>query len=168
MAAPRIRPEITLRELPANAGFELVHPPCARRRADDLEEVRAMLAAGEVEVAMDELRWLLEGCRPLLEAHQLLGQVAFDGRDFELARSHFGAAYELGLAALGKTFRGRVPYARPANQPFLAAAKGLALTLIELGQPDQAAQVAAQLLAFDPTDPLKAAAGRGEGRSEPH
>jgi hypothetical protein len=49
-----------------------------------------------------------------------------------------------------------LPYRQPANQPLLAAAKGLALTLRELGQTDQAAEVVRQLLAFDPTDPLDA------------
>jgi tetratricopeptide (TPR) repeat protein len=145
-----------VRKLPGNAGFELVYPPGVRQRAEDLEQVRAMLAAGEVDVAESELRWLLDGCHALLEAHQLLGQIAFDERDFELARGHFGMAYEMGLAALGRDFRGQLPYRQPANQPLLAAAKGLALTLRELGQTDQAAEVVRQLLAFDPTDPLDA------------
>jgi tetratricopeptide (TPR) repeat protein len=157
MKARRPRPQITLRELPGKAGFELVHPPGARQRNADLAEVRAMLAAGETDVAEAELRWLLEGYRELLEAHQLLGQIAFDGGDLELARSHFGRAYEMGQAALGAQFRGRLPYSCPANQPFLAAAKGLALVLARLDQRDEAAKVRQRLLALDPSDPLQAA-----------
>jgi Flp pilus assembly protein TadD len=157
MKAKRPRRQITLREFSGKAVFELVHPPGARQRAEDLAEVRAMLAAGETEVAEAELRWLLEGYRELLEAHQLLGQIAFDRRDFELARSHFGRAYEMGQAALGKQFCGRLPYSRPANQPLLAAAKGLALALLQLGQRDEATQVVQRLLALDPSDPLSAA-----------
>jgi len=157
MMAKRPRPEITVHELPGDGSFELVHPPCARRRADDLAEVRAMLAAGEIDVAVTELRWLLEDCRPLVEAHQLLGQIAFDEGDFELAQGHFDRAYELGIGALGKNFRGRLPYRHPANQPFLLAAKGLAMSLARLGRPDEAGQVVKQLLALDPSDPLQAA-----------
>ena len=149
------QPQVTLREL-SGGQWELVHPPCVRRRADDLAEVRAMLAAGEIDVAVDELRWLLEGCRPLVEAHQLLGQIAFDQGDVELARSHFGMAYELGLAALARGPPAiRLPYSRPANQPFLSAAKGLALCLARSGDKKQAAEVVGRLLTLDPSDPLE-------------
>jgi len=150
MKARRPRRQITVRELPGQQGFELVHPPGARQRAEDLAEVRKMLAAGEDDVAEAELRWLLEGCHELLEAHQLLGQIAFDEGHFELARGHFGRAFEMGLAALGPGFAGTVSDNRPANRPFLAAAKGLALALEQLGAADQAQQVRAQLRKLAP------------------
>ncbi len=149
MKARRPRPSITVRELPGHQGFELVHPPGARQRAEDLVEVRTMLAAGEVEVAEAELRWLLEGCHQLLEAHQLLGQIAFDEGNFELARGHFGRAFEMGLEALGAKFQGQLAD-RPANRPFLTAAKGLALTLEQLGAEEQAQKVFAQLRRLAP------------------
>ena len=56
-------------------GWVLVHPRCARDRADDLEEVREMVEAGELDVAIDELRWLVGGCSEFIEAHALLGRV---------------------------------------------------------------------------------------------
>ena len=34
-----------------------------RDRAEDLEEVRLMIEAGEIDIALDELRWLLSGLR---------------------------------------------------------------------------------------------------------
>lgn len=154
---PVARPEITLREVAAGE-FELVYPPCVGRRKEDMAEVRAMLKAGEVDVAVDELRWLLEDCRPLVEAHQLLGQIAFDAREVELARGHFAAAYALGQAAAAKGPPGlRLPYRRPANRPLLKAAKGLAMALAQSGDKKGAADVVRSLLAWDPGDPLDSA-----------
>ena len=61
-----------------------------RECADDLEEVRAMIAAGETDVAADELRWLLEVCRDMIEAHFLLGKLAAEAQqDVPLARGPF-------------------------------------------------------------------------------
>jgi tetratricopeptide (TPR) repeat protein len=137
--------------------YELVHPPCVQQRADDLAEVHAMLAAGETEVAIDELRWLLDDCRDFIEAHKLLGESAAAEGDAKLARAHFGYAYDLGHAALPpQGLDAPLSYELPANQPFLEAAKGLAWSLIELKQPDKARQVIQQLLALDPSDPLQA------------
>ena len=73
--------------------YELVHPRCAVERADDLEEVRKMIDAGEVDVAVDELRWLLSGCSDFVDAHRLLGELALSENDLPLARAHFGYAY---------------------------------------------------------------------------
>jgi hypothetical protein len=76
-----------------------------------------------------------------------------------LARAHFGFAYDLGLGALPRNgLEGPLPYSLPGNQPFLEAAKGLAWSLFELGQPTKARDVLHQLLACDPSDPLGARA----------
>src|SRR5258708_2407310 len=50
---------LRVRKVVGQDAWELVHPRCARDRALDLEEVRKMLDAGEVDVAIDECRWLL-------------------------------------------------------------------------------------------------------------
>ncbi len=113
-----------------------------------------MLEAGEIDVAVDELLWLLSGCDVLLEAHKMLGEIAVADGDLQLARGHFGYAYELGLGALGKGTGGVLPYARPANQPFFQAGKGLAWCLEQQGEAGLAAEVVQRLLALDPTDPL--------------
>ena len=116
-----------------------------------------MLAAGEVDVALDELRWLLDDCRDFIEAHKLLGELAASENDVKLARAHFGYAYDLGLGAIpAKGLDAPLSYEVAANQPFLEAAKGLAWSLIELDQPNQAREVLHQLLICDPTDPLGA------------
>ena len=84
----------------------LVHPRCARDRADDLEEVREMIEAGELDVAIDELRWLVGGCSEFIEAHGLLGELALaTDEDVALARGHFGVAVQLGLKALERAAR---------------------------------------------------------------
>lgn len=155
--ARRRPPGIRLRRVPGTQEnvWELVHPACVGERTEDLEEVRLMLAAGEDEVARDELLWLLGDCREFVEAHKLLGEIAARGGDTGLARGHFGQAYELVVKALPGAFRGRLPFDRPANRPFLEAAKGLALAAHEQGRDDLAVPVARRLLAFDPSDPLE-------------
>ena len=145
-----------MRAVPGEDAFELVHPPCAERRAEDLEEVRAMLKVGEVDLAIDELRWLLEGCGSFLEAHAMLGEIALADGDLALARGHFGRAYEIGREAIPeKGLAGPLPYARPANRAFFEAGKGLAQCLHQTGESRPAAEVVEQLLALDPSDPLE-------------
>jgi hypothetical protein len=137
--------------VPGEDVFELVHPPCAERRAEDLEEVRAMLEAGEIEVAVDELRWLLQGCRELLEAHRLLGQIALSAGDVPLARAHLGRAFDITLKALPQRgLPGTLPCARDANRAFFEAGRGLVECLVQLGESEPAAEVAQKLSALDP------------------
>src|SRR5688500_15334726 len=75
-AQGRPRTSVRVQRAPGGKSYELVHPPCVRERSEDLLEVQAMLAAGEMEVAADELRWLLEDCRDFIEAHKILGELA--------------------------------------------------------------------------------------------
>ncbi len=146
---------IQVRRATDGKSYELVLPPSVRQRAEDMEEVRAMLAAGETEIATEELRWLLGGCHELLEAHQLLGKVAAEAGDRDLARAHFGYAFKLGTDALPKRGLDRpLPHAHPANQAFHEAGAGLIRVLLELEKTNKAKEVAMQLLALDPTDPL--------------
>jgi hypothetical protein len=134
------------------AVFELVHPPCAKTRREDIEEVRAMLDAGEIDVAVDELRWLLAGCHALVEAHRLLGQIALESGDVPLGRAHFGRGYELGTKALPPDgLRGTLPSARDANRAFFASGNGLIECLRQLGELDRAAEIAHQLAVLDPS-----------------
>ncbi|HEY2251312.1 MAG TPA: hypothetical protein VGH74_09635, partial [Planctomycetaceae bacterium] len=62
---------LKLRRLDGNR-FSLTPPVCAFDRQEDLEEVRQMIAAGELEIARDELLYLVSDCRGFLEAHNLL------------------------------------------------------------------------------------------------
>ncbi|MDZ4779472.1 MAG: tetratricopeptide repeat protein, partial [Planctomycetia bacterium] len=105
--------------------------------------------------AREELRWLLEGCRDLLAAHRLLGEIALEEGDAKLARAHFGYAFQLGVDALAQAGDpGPLLYQRPANQGFFQAGKGLAWSFQQLGQPDKAREIAERLLALDPADAL--------------
>ncbi|MAT72449.1 MAG: hypothetical protein CMJ58_23345 [Planctomycetaceae bacterium] len=134
----------------------LVHPEGVRERADDLEEVRSMIAAGEHDVAIDELRWLLTDCSEMLDAHFLLGKLAaeVDG-DVPLARGHFGFGFQLGQRAL-KRAGNPAPLSalHPANRAYFDCGRGLAWCLRELGKRDMAVEVVEQMLAADPDDPL--------------
>ncbi|RMF95095.1 MAG: hypothetical protein D6741_12040, partial [Planctomycetota bacterium] len=138
------------------AEYEFVFPRDVREREDDLEEVRRMLEMGEIDVAVDELRWLVGGCEGLLEGHRLLGEIAAEEGDWELARAHFGYAYDLGLKALPQGFAGRLPFRRLSNRPMFYAADGLARCLVHLGDFDQAKAIWRQMATWDPDDPLQA------------
>jgi hypothetical protein len=144
----------------------LVHPRCVRDRAEDLEEVAAMIEAGESDVALDELRWLLSGCSEFIAAHAMLGDLARSIGDIPLARGHYGAGYQLGLQTLR---RAKIPkpllYSQPANRPFFEAGRGLAWSLEKLGKPRMAEEVVATLVEFDRADPLTLRAMLDEMRS---
>lgn len=135
----------------------LVHPSCVRERAEDLDEVRAVIEAGEFDIATDELRWLLADCHEFIAAHALLGELALAANnDLALARGHFGAGYQLGLQALR---RAKMPkpllYSQPANRPLFAAGRGLAECLAKLDKAEMAKEVVDTLIELDPSDPLK-------------
>ncbi|NBW96287.1 MAG: hypothetical protein EBR28_06070 [Planctomycetia bacterium] len=135
--------------------WEFLHPRCARERREDIEEVEAMVAAGEAEIARDELVWLLTECPDFLEAHLHLGVIALEADDPKLARGHFGRAYELGLRAVEEAGDPRpLPYAREGNKPFFEAAKGLVHCLVATGRQRLAKDVVRRTAALDPTDPL--------------
>ncbi len=146
---------LSVRKLPDEDAWELVHPRCVLDRVEDLDEVRAMLDAGEVDVARDECRWLLDGCPDCLEAHRILGEIALGDDDLPLARGHFGHAYRQANSATQQAGSGAVfPYRLPANQALFEAAKGLVWCLKQLDKPQMAAEVIARVVALDPNDPL--------------
>ena len=162
------RPEqgVTARRL-AGGDWVLVHPREARDRGEDLEEVNDMIEAGELEVAQDELRWLLSGCSDFMAAHVLSGVVAIElGNDVPLARGHFGFAYQLGQKALRRAkCSGPLPGGQPANLPFYEAARGLAYCLEKSGKPELADEILAATQGLDPSDPADIAAMLDELRS---
>ena len=135
----------------------MVHPRCVRDRAEDLDEVRAMIEAGEYDIAVDELRWLLSGCAEFIAAHVLLGELAVAMHDdLSLARGHFGAGYQLGLQSWRRSNRPKpLLFSQPANRPFFEAGRGLAWTLEKLKRSEMANEVVQTLLALDTSDPLR-------------
>jgi tetratricopeptide (TPR) repeat protein len=146
---------IQIRRASDGESYEFLYPTSVRQRTEDMEEVQAMLAAGETEIATEELRWLLGGCHELLEAHYLLGKIAAESGNRDLARAHFGYAFKLGTDAIPKRGLDRpLLHANPANRAFHEAGAGLAKILLELKEANKAKEVALQLLALDPTDPL--------------
>jgi hypothetical protein len=116
-----------------------------------------MIEAGELDVAQDELRWLLSGCSDCLDAHFLLGEIALEAHnDIPLARGHFGYAYQLGLRAWRRASEPTpVPYSQLPNRTFHSAGRALAWCLEKLGQPTMADEVVATLCRLDPADPLE-------------
>jgi len=146
----------------------LAHPRAVRDCAEDIEEVRAMIDAGEAEVAADELRWLLGHCGEIVEAHFLLGKLAVEaGNDLPLGRAHFGSGYQLGLRALRRAkMPTPVPSLHPANRTFFDAGRGLAWCLHQLDKSTLAIEVLQQLLTLDPDDPLGIAGWLDELQTE--
>ncbi|MHB8897366.1 MAG: hypothetical protein ACYC6Y_01320 [Thermoguttaceae bacterium] len=146
---------IQIRRAADGKSYQFHFPPSVRQREEDMEEVHKMLAAGETEIAVEELRWLVGGCQDLLEGHQLLGQIAAEQGDRDLARAHLGYAYQLGFDALPKQgLDGPLPHANKANRPFHEAAASLARILQDLGETNMAREIALQLITLDPADPL--------------
>ena len=157
---------LSVRRSTDGQSWVFVHPREARDRAEDLEEVQMMIEAGEMDVALDELRWLLSGCSEFIAAHVLLGEIARAGGDLPLARAHYGAGYQLGLQTLR---RAKMPkpllYSQLANQSFFEAGQGLVWTLEKLGKPQMAEEIVATLIELDPSDPLQLRAMLDELRS---
>lgn len=71
----------------------------------DLVEVHNMIAGAELEIARDELLYLVADCRGFLEAYCILAELALEEGDIPLAKGHYGFAYENGLDALPRGFR---------------------------------------------------------------
>lgn len=114
-----------------------------------------MIAAGEHEIAREELVWLLSECPDFLEAHVHLGMIALEEGDAKLARGHFGRAYELCLRAIEAAGNPKpLPHASPGNRPFYEAAKGLVHCLLETGRRKLAADSCKRIAPLDPADPL--------------
>lgn len=132
--------------------FAFQPPFCAFDRKEDLDEVHQMIAGGELEIARDELLYLVSDCRAFLEAHNLLGELALEENDIPLSQGHFGFAYEIGLGSLPAGFRGILPANRDYNRAFFLAGRGLARCLIARGQRDKGRDVLVQLSRFDPRE----------------
>ncbi len=155
-APPRASNALSVRRTADGTAWELVQPRAARERREDLDEVRKMLDIGEIDVAVDELRWLLGGYSDLIEAHRMLGEVAIDDGDLPLARGHFGQVHQLVMRALKQAGlkEGPLPHRLPANQTFHESGKGLVYCLLMLDKRDLAEEVVGDLLQCDPSDPL--------------
>jgi len=159
-AARRSSLAVRVEASPGGRGFRLLHPRCALDRAEDLEEVDAMLEAGESEIAMDELRWLLGGCPDFIAAHRRLADLALTAGDIPLARGHYGHAFRVGLAAMAEAGSPRPLCADlPENADFFQCGQGLAHCLRLLDKEGMAREVVQQMMACDPRDP-----GRFEAR----
>jgi hypothetical protein len=159
---------LRVRKVAGEDAWEFVPPRCAVDRAEDLEEVRKMIEADELDIAIDELRWLLNGCSDFVDAHKTLGELALLEPDIPLARGHFGYGYQLGTKAMQVAgCRGLLPYRIPANQAFHEAGKGLAFCLKQQGKQAMLADVVQTLLRCDPSDPLGVRGFLGDSTADP-
>ncbi|MBS0261629.1 MAG: hypothetical protein JSS02_06690 [Planctomycetes bacterium] len=132
--------------------FAFQPPFCAIDRKEDMDEVRNMIAGGELDIARDELLYLVSDCRAFLDAHNRLGELALEEEDIPLAQGHFGFAYEIGLDSLPAGFQGILPSNRDYNRAFFLAGRGLARCLIARGQHEKGREVLVQLLKLDPRE----------------
>ncbi len=147
--------QLRVRKVAGENAWEFIHPRCALDRMDDLEEVHKMIEADEIDIAIDELRWLLNGCSDFMEAHKTLGELALQENDITLARGHFGYAFQIGKKALDAAgCPGPLPYRLDTNKAFYEAGKGLAHCLKQLGKRKMLSDVIRTLTQCDPTDPL--------------
>jgi hypothetical protein len=159
---------LTLRRVDAKR-FALLEPFTAIDRKEDIDEVRKMIAGGELEIARDELLYLVSDCRGFLEAHNLLGELALEEEDISLAQGHFGFAYEIGIGSLPPDFKGELPANKEYNGAFFLSGRGVARCLIARGQHEKGREVLEQLAKLDPREAnvralLKELDERGNGK----
>lgn len=147
---------VTVQRAKSGNDWVLSHPRAVRDITEDLQEVRAMIDAGETDVGIDELRWLLGTCSEAIEAHFLLGKLSVEAdNDVGLARGHFGFGYQLGIKAWRRAQKPiPMPPLHPANRYFFDCGRGLAWCLRELDKPQMALEVVEQLIELAPNDPL--------------
>lgn len=136
-------------------GWVFVYSREVKERAEDLEEVIAMIEGGEHEIALDELRWLLAECSEFMAAHALLGELAVEmGQDIELARGHFGFAFTLGEKAIDRAnCKGPLFGSETTNAPWYDAGRGLAWCFEKQGQGAMADRILALTKLYDASDP---------------
>jgi tetratricopeptide (TPR) repeat protein len=116
-------------------------PPLPQARAH-VDRARQHLESQRLDEAETELRRAQTLASADAEVAFLLGEVAYRGLRMEAAEGHYRRATELD----------------PRSPAALAS---LALVLLELGQPTQAADAARRAIALDPADPrLKALLGQ--------
>lgn len=170
--SPKRRPasknSLSVVRAPSGNTWVFSHPRELRECAEDLEEIQEMIAAGETDVAVDELRWLLGMSGELLPVHFLLGKIAVEhDEDVSLGRGHFGAGYQLGLQAWRRA-GSPVPVValHPANRVFFDCGRGLVWCLHRLQKTPMAIEIVEQLIALDPNDPLTLKGWLDELRTE--
>ena len=138
---------IGLKRLGGNE-FELTHPKCVDEMELDYAEGIEIWEAGDPEGARDALRYALGGCGDNLWVHVALGKIALEAfNDPELARGHFGYAFELANRALPRDFRGRLSRSNAKNAPIFDSVEGLARCYEALDVPSEA--VPLRLMADD-------------------
>lgn len=146
----RVRDSMVLKSV-GRGEFALVSPLCARERQEDLDEVHAMIDGDELDIARDELLYLVADCHEFFEAHNLLAEVALlDGHDLAIARGHFGYVFETALKFIPPGFQGRLPTGMEYNAQLYLAGRGLARCLVALGDRPAAREVLERLAALDP------------------
>ena len=111
-----------------------------------------MIEADELDIARDELLYLVADCQGFIEAHNLLAMLALEEGDVAIARGHFGFAFENGLEAVPSGFAGRLPADQEYNRQFFDAGRGLARCLVALNKPVEAREILEQLARFDPRE----------------
>lgn len=101
--------------------------------------------------ARDILMRLLAGDLRILDAHALLGNIAFRLSPEE-ALLHYEVGVRIAEQALGPEFSGLLPWGFLGNRPFLRCLHGYGLTLWRLGKFQEAMLVFERMLWLNPGD----------------
>lgn len=99
--------------------WEIVHPRCARRRREDIEEIADMLASGEIDIAKDELVWLLSECPDFLEAARATRCDCDGVRRSSISSRTFWTGVRTFAASFGSGWQSRTSSVRTARQRIL-------------------------------------------------
>jgi tetratricopeptide (TPR) repeat protein len=95
---------------------------------------------------------LVEHYPNYIDGHAHLGIVMLEHGKAKQALDAYERGLGIGLAAIPRTYRGRIEWSWLENRPFLRAAHGVALCYQKLGRRDQAIEILELMLRWNPSD----------------
>ena len=107
-----------------------------------LDESRYLRALEELVVRHS---WFIDG-------HAHIGNSLFDQGKFERALEAYERGYSLGTTMLPAGFDRFIEWSDFGNRPFLRAARGVALSQLQLGRRDEAISTMEKMLGWNPND----------------
>jgi hypothetical protein len=110
---------VARRETPTGVAWELVHPRCCRKRKDDIEEVEAMVEAGDAKLARGHFGRAYELALRAVDAAGSLHSLpyALDGNKpfFQAAKGLVHCLVELGRPQAAKEVCQRISPLDPSD-----------------------------------------------------
>ena len=119
--------------------------------SDPIGEANELMDADDHEAARRILMELCQADLRCLDAHALLGNLAFDYNPKEAIR-HYEVGVRIGELSLPPDFDGLLPWGHIDNRPFLRCLHGYGLCLWRLSRFEEAKRVFERMLWLNPSD----------------